>query len=141
MLDLCHQKLNTTRIFLQAKFSKKYPIKILSFAFFTAFCIHFNDCAVANTPSKTASNAAPAIFEDSTASMLKQNPSSNNKPQLNTVIALPTGTEAFAARIALISKAQQSIDLQSYIFHNDASGVVVLNELLAASKQIGRAHV
>lgn len=135
MLDLCHQKLNSSQLTLQVTLSKKHPIKLLSLAFIVAFCIHFNDCAVANTPSKTASNAAPAIFEDSTASMLKQNPSSDNKTQLNTVIALPTGTEAFAARIALIAKAQQSIDLQSYIFHNDASGVVVLNELLAASKR------
>lgn len=108
---------------------------MLSFAFIAAFCIHFNHCAVASTPSKNAGNTTTVIFQESTTSTVKPNPLIDNKTQLNTIIALPTGTEALAARIALISKAQESIDLQSYIFHNDASGVVVLNELLAASKR------
>lgn len=55
--------------------------------------------------------------------------------ELNKVLPLMTGTDALSARLAVIAKAQEKIDLQSYIFHNDTSGVLVLNALLAASQR------
>jgi len=43
------------------------------------------------------------------------------------------GVEALAARLALIDRAERSIDLQYYIFNGDVSGSVVAERLLAAA--------
>lgn len=46
---------------------------------------------------------------------------------------LREGKSAFAARIALIDRAERSIDLQCYIWHRDLTGVLVLERLRAAA--------
>lgn len=46
---------------------------------------------------------------------------------------LQSGEDAFLARIDLIRNAQRSIDLQSYIYQFDETGLALLNELLAAA--------
>lgn len=44
-----------------------------------------------------------------------------------------SGDEAFDARLALIAAAESSIDAQSYIWHEDASGALLLERLLGAA--------
>lgn len=44
-----------------------------------------------------------------------------------------SGDEAFDARLALISAAESSIDAQSYLWHGDASGGLLLERLLEAA--------
>lgn len=44
-----------------------------------------------------------------------------------------SGTEAFAARVALIRGAQRAIDAQYYIIHGDLTGKLLLGELLSAA--------
>ncbi|MHC5210275.1 MAG: phospholipase D family protein [Planctomycetota bacterium] len=46
---------------------------------------------------------------------------------------LRTGLEAFAARIALIDRAEQAIDAQYYIFHDDVTGRWLLSKLVEAA--------
>ena len=46
---------------------------------------------------------------------------------------LPTGLFAFDTRIALARRAQHTLDLQYYLFHNDESGRALGREILAAA--------
>lgn len=47
--------------------------------------------------------------------------------------ALSDGTDAFAARIILMNDVQKTIDAQYYIWHDDLTGKVMHNKLLAAA--------
>lgn len=46
---------------------------------------------------------------------------------------LPDGMEAFVARVALIRAAQQTLDLQYYIWQRDSTGLALLHELHRAA--------
>ena len=46
---------------------------------------------------------------------------------------LPTGLDAFTARALLIDRAEKTLDLQYYIFHDDLLGRFVYDRLLAAA--------
>jgi putative cardiolipin synthase len=46
---------------------------------------------------------------------------------------LPTGVDAFAGRARLIDRAEKTLDLQYYIFHDDFTGKFLLDRLLAAA--------
>ncbi|WOO42190.1 phospholipase D family protein [Rubellicoccus peritrichatus] len=54
-------------------------------------------------------------------------------PGLSGFHALPDGIEALAARIILIREAEQSIDAQYYIWHDDFVGKALHNQLLDAA--------
>ena len=46
---------------------------------------------------------------------------------------LPTGLDAFVARVVLIELADRTLDLQYYIFHGDTTGSMVIDRLIAAA--------
>jgi putative cardiolipin synthase len=46
---------------------------------------------------------------------------------------LPTGVDAFAARARLIDKAEKTLDLQYYMFHDDFTGDFLFDRILAAA--------
>ena len=46
---------------------------------------------------------------------------------------LPTGLDAFVARWLLIELAERTLDLQYYIFHDDHTGSLVIDRLIAAA--------
>jgi len=52
---------------------------------------------------------------------------------LNGVHTLGDGTEAFAARIALIDASTRSLDLQYYIWHDDLTGGLLLDAVRRAA--------
>lgn len=52
---------------------------------------------------------------------------------LNGIHALVDGTDAFAARLALVEGAKHSIDLQYYIWHDDLTGGWLLDALCRAA--------
>jgi len=51
------------------------------------------------------------------------------------VIPLQNGHDALASRLALAETAQRSIDLQYYIWHNDTSGIMLLDALFKAAQR------
>jgi len=53
---------------------------------------------------------------------------------------LAEGLDAFAARIGAIDRAERAVDLQVYIFHDDVTGRLVLERLLAAADRGVRVH-
>ena len=54
-------------------------------------------------------------------------------PGETAVYAMPSGREAFAARVALASVAERSIDAQYYIWHDDITGVLLMRSLREAA--------
>lgn len=56
-------------------------------------------------------------------------------PGLSGVIPLRGGYDAFASRIELAATAEQSIDAQYYIWHDDTSGIMLLHTLHEAAKR------
>jgi putative cardiolipin synthase len=56
-----------------------------------------------------------------------------NHPGASGFFLLPTGIDAFAARARLIDKAEKTLDLQYYIFHDDLTGKFVYDRLMAAA--------
>ncbi|MEZ5484536.1 MAG: phospholipase D family protein [Lysobacteraceae bacterium] len=59
----------------------------------------------------------------------------------NHVLLLDRGEDALLARINLIRSAQESIELQSFIYAEDDAGFLVLDELLAAARRGVRVRV
>lgn len=57
----------------------------------------------------------------------------NQDPQASGLALLATGTDAFAARMLLAATAQQSLDLQYYLFHKDLTGQLLVWMLLQAA--------
>lgn len=56
-------------------------------------------------------------------------------PGLSGVIPLQNGHDALASRIELIAAAEQSIDAQYYIWHDDTSGIMLLGALHSAARR------
>lgn len=75
--------------------------------------------SVSKTPSSSASNQP--YLEQLTHS------------KLSGYYPIANGADAFAARSILSDKAQQSIDIQYYIWHNDEAGQLMLKDLWEAA--------
>ncbi|MBU4448001.1 MAG: phospholipase D family protein, partial [Proteobacteria bacterium] len=56
-----------------------------------------------------------------------------NHPGASGFYLLPTGIDAFTARALMIDRAEKTLDLQYYIFHDDLMGKFVYNRLMAAA--------
>ncbi len=56
-----------------------------------------------------------------------------NHPGASGFYFLPTGVDAFSARARLIDRAEKTLDLQYYIFHDDLTGKFVYDRLMAAA--------
>jgi len=56
-----------------------------------------------------------------------------NHPGASGFYLLPTGIDAFAARARLIDKAEKTLDLQYYIFHDDLTGKFLFDRIIAAA--------
>lgn len=56
-----------------------------------------------------------------------------NHPGASGFHLLPTGIDAFAARASLLDRAEKTLDLQYYIFHDDLTGKFVYDRLMAAA--------
>ena len=56
-------------------------------------------------------------------------------PDLSGVAPLANGTDALSSRLAVIDRAQASIDAQYYIWHDDISGILLLDALNRAAQR------
>lgn len=61
------------------------------------------------------------------------NAQSSDHPELSGYYPIATGANAFAARSTLSDMANQSIDIQYYIWHNDEAGQLMLKDLWEAA--------
>ncbi|WP_395543607.1 phospholipase D family protein [Neotabrizicola sp. sgz301269] len=62
-------------------------------------------------------------------------PGSDGHPGLTGVAPLAGGLDALASRMAIIDAAEVSIDAQYYIWHDDTSGILLLDALDRAAKR------
>jgi cardiolipin synthase C len=69
----------------------------------------------------------------STPLALATEPQVRAHPGQSGFLALADGREAFAARLRLADAAERSIDLQTYIFHGDATGTLMIDRLRRAA--------
>jgi putative cardiolipin synthase len=60
-------------------------------------------------------------------------PLTREHPGLSGIVSLREGYDAFAARVLLAEAAEQTLDVQYYIWHNDLSGTLLLNALRRAA--------
>ncbi|WP_432463152.1 MULTISPECIES: phospholipase D family protein [unclassified Agarivorans] len=113
----------------------KFLVKLIIMAF--AGLVFFG-CAQRPDPAliaqyKQASYALIAPDELSNKQSIMQLQS--YQPGKNGIAILPDGVSALAARIALIEKAQLSIDAQYYMIKEDLTGAIFLGHLLKAAER------
>ena len=56
-----------------------------------------------------------------------------NHPGTSGFYLLPTGIDAFATRARLIDRAEKTLDLQYYLFHDDLTGKFIFGRVIAAA--------
>lgn len=81
--------------------------------------------------AKRSSHALPPTT--STPSALYVHAAADQHPDQSGLRLMTDGTNALMSRVALIDEAKHAIDLQYYIFKNDATGRLVAQHLLAAA--------
>lgn len=82
---------------------------------------------------RLSSSALTGEFETSLAKMIANE--IEKWPGKTGIEPLVTGKDAFATRILLAKRAERSIDAQYYIWHNDLTGMLLLDALREASER------
>jgi len=92
-------------------------------------------CGLPPNDDKSISQAV--LSEDSRETILGRNlaPQAAAHPGLSGVLPLTRSLDAFAARMLLIADAQQTLDVQYYIWRDDITGNLLFQALLDASKR------
>jgi cardiolipin synthase C len=91
-----------------------------------------NGCAT--IPYDYPRPASSALYRPEGTSMGKKiQAQAVNHPGASGFYLLPTGIDAFATRAHLIDRAEKTLDLQYYIFHDDLTGKFVYDRLMAAA--------
>jgi putative cardiolipin synthase len=95
---------------------------------------HLASCAYPKLAS--APVATPAFDRPETTQLGRRfAPALEGHGEPSGLYVLGSGLDAFAARIGLIEQAERAVDLQVYIFDDDATGRLVLGRLLAAAER------
>lgn len=84
-------------------------------------------------PDEPASTALPATGETALGAALI--PAAAAHPGKTGIWPLSDGREAYAARVLLVRAAQESIDLQYYIWQGDETGWMLLDEVRKAAER------
>ena len=91
-----------------------------------------NGCAA--IPYDYPRSVSSALYRPEGTSLGKQiQAQAVNHPGESGFHLLPTGLDAFTARALMIDRAEKTLDLQYYIFHDDLTGQFVYDRLLAAA--------
>src|SRR6186997_2005756 len=98
-------------------------------------------CMVASTGCATLDRQVPRVesyaWPEPEATMLGRAlaPPTGGVDGKSGFYLLTSGVEAFAMRAALAEAAQRTLDLQYYAVHDDVTGQLLLERLLAAAKR------
>jgi cardiolipin synthase C len=84
-------------------------------------------------PDRPAEHALAPAAEGPVAHVIA--PLVAQHPGLTGVVSLGDARDAFATRIALARAATRSIDIQTFIWHADATGTVMFDEVLRAAER------
>ena len=95
-----------------------------------------NGCA--SIPYDYPRSVSSALYRPEGTSLGKEiQAQARNHPGASGFHLLPTGIDAFTARALMIDRAEKTLDLQYYIFHDDLTGKFVYDRLLAAGRSRG----
>ena len=100
------------------------------------FCILtvlLTGCSLPSLDSRTSSKALTEAQVKDTALGKVILPEVQAHPGKSGIYPLPNAHDAFAARSLLARAAQKSLDVQYYIWHDDITGTLLLEELRAAA--------
>lgn len=86
-------------------------------------------------PRPTPTHTDRPISEPSSFLAQHFSPQHHINPGLSGIYPLADGRDAFLARLALADSAQQRLDVQYYIWHNDISGHLLLQRLYQAAER------
>jgi putative cardiolipin synthase len=108
--------------------------------FFIASLSLLHGCAslpvdVERTPSHTLQDTQDTVLANKVSVAVAEHPG------LSGFYPLSTGMDAFITRYALIDQAQRSLDVQYYIWHQDTTGVVLVDKLLQAADRGVRVRI
>jgi len=90
-------------------------------------------CALPRLENRSVSSALSIVNANDTRIGQALAPLLQAHPGQAGIYPLQDPLEAFAGRVALIRNAQRTIDIQSYLWRNDTTGNLMLNELLNAA--------
>jgi len=111
--------------------SKMRPLGVLMAGFFIGLLTVGGCATLPDNSARGASRAyidtADTYFGKSIASELAANPGKSG------FVPLSSGLDAFVARAVLARLAEKSIDAQYYLFHDDLTGRLFLDQLLKAA--------
>ena len=92
----------------------------------------FSGCA--SLPLNTSRTSTTALPQPEETSLWRRiQPQLDGHPGESAFYLLPSGIDAFVARILLIDAAERTLDLQYYIFHGDITPKLVVGRMLAAA--------
>lgn len=89
--------------------------------------------ALPDISARTPETAIPSSAETPLGAMMAEGTADH--PGLSGVVPLGNGHDALASRLALIDQARVSLDTQYYIWHDDTSGILLLDALDRAAKR------
>lgn len=90
-------------------------------------------CATSLPERSLPRSVAVAPDRDSEISRYVRAHQPANSEMLSGFTLVQTGTDALAARLAMINRAERSLDLQYYIYRGDVTGGLIAERLLAAA--------
>ena len=109
------------------------PIKRISVALLTAALLaYFGACAQLDPRPQLSEEVALAVADDTPLDRATAAIEASH-PDQSAFRLVVEGTEAFAVRVQSARMAKRSLDVQSYIWHADLTGMYFANELLLAA--------
>jgi len=109
---------------------------LMTFTVLAGACASLPDAEeVARTPSYALSDPGGTRLHDALQPLLDSHPGQSG------FLTLPVGEEAFITRLRLVGAAQKTLDVQYYIWHEDLTGSVLHNQLLAAADRGVRVRI
>lgn len=90
-------------------------------------------CALPHLDDRAVSNALSPAKASGTRLGQALAPQLQAHPDLAGIYPLQDPREAYAGRVAMVRSAEHTLDVQSYLWRNDTTGNLMLNELLNAA--------
>ena len=113
--------------------SRRRPASVLTIALLALASLLCGGCAVLPPVSEIARTPSTAILASPDTALGKIAADSTPAPGLTGFRLLPIGSFALGTRIALVRRAQVSLDLQYYLLQNDDTGRYLLRTLRDAA--------
>jgi len=98
-------------------------------------------CSSFHPGHRTASQALPPPTQGPLVDATRATLDNRQQEHQSAFYLLDDGLSAFVARVALIETARASLDLQYYIFSDDTTGRIIINQLLKAADRGVRVRV